>query len=88
MKEGTFTVSNLGMFGIENFSAIINPPQGAILAVGSIEKRPVIVGDEIKAQSRMKATISSDHRIMDGAQAAAFMKELKSKLENPQSLDL
>ena len=87
-EGATFTVSNLGMFGIEHFSAIINPPQGAILAVGSIEKRPVAVGDEIKAQYRMKATISCDHRVMDGAQAAVFMKSLKHNLENPASLPL
>lgn len=87
-EGATFTVSNLGMYGIENFSAVINPPEGAILAVGAIEKRPVVVGDKIEIQHRMKVTISSDHRVMDGSQSAQFMHDLKLNMEHPVSLML
>ena len=79
----TFTVSNMGMMEVENFAAIINPPEGAILAVGSIAKTPVVVGDEIKIGQRMKVTISCDHRVIDGAVGATFLMELKKKLEKP-----
>lgn len=82
-EGGTCTVSNLGMFGIEEFSAVINPPEGAILAVGAIQKRPVVIDDSVEIQRRMKVTISSDHRVMDGAQAAQFLKDLKANFENP-----
>ena len=87
-EGATFTVSNLGMFGIENFSAIINPPEGAILAIGAIEKRPVVVDDTIAVQHRMKMTISADHRVMDGAQAAKFLQNLKQNIEHPDKLAL
>ncbi len=73
----TFSISNLGMFDVENFIAILNPPEAAILAVGSAREVPVVVeGGEIKAGWRMKATISVDHRVSDGAEAAQFMQAL------------
>ncbi|MFH1928721.1 MAG: dihydrolipoyl dehydrogenase [Chloroflexota bacterium] len=83
VSGGTFTVSNLGMFGIDEFHAIINPPQSAILAVSSIVKRPVAVDDEIVVRPIMKMTLSADHRVLDGASAAEFMRDLKIGLEQP-----
>jgi pyruvate dehydrogenase E2 component (dihydrolipoamide acetyltransferase) len=83
---GTFTVSNLGMFDVENFAAIINPPNAAILATGSVQRRPVVRGDEVVVADVMKATISVDHRVTDGAEAAQFLGEFKRLLENPVSL--
>lgn len=78
---GTFTVSNMGMMGVDNFTAIINPGEGAILAVGAIQPMPVAVNGDIKVRSLMKMTLSSDHRIIDGATAASFMYVVKEKLE-------
>lgn len=83
LNGNTFTVSNLGMFGIDEFTAIINPPDACILAVGSIQKTPVIKDDKIVVGNVMKVTLSSDHRIVDGAQGAQFLKTLKTMLENP-----
>jgi len=85
VSGGTFTVSNLGMFGIDEFHAIINPPQSAILAVSSIVKRPVVVDDEIVVRPIMKMTLSADHRVLDGASAAEFMKDLKSGKQSRNS---
>ena len=85
---GTFTVSNLGMFGIEEFSAIINSPEAAILAVGAVLQVPVVEDGEIKIGNRMKMTLSCDHRIVDGAVGALFLRELKKLIENPYSLML
>ncbi len=79
----TFSVSNLGMFGIDHFTAVINPPEAAILAVGALEERPVVEGGEVKVQPRMKITMSCDHRVIDGAQGAAFLQTLKAILEEP-----
>jgi pyruvate dehydrogenase E2 component (dihydrolipoamide acetyltransferase) len=79
----SFTISNLGSFGVEEFTAIINPPGSAILALGAIAKEAVVVGDDIVARRVMRATLSSDHRVIDGAQAAAFMAELKALFEEP-----
>ena len=84
----TFTISNLGMFGIESFAAIVNPPEGAILAVGTIVEKPVVKGGQIVVGHTMKATLSSDHRIIDGAVAAHFLQDFKKILENPASLVL
>ncbi len=84
----TFTISNLGMFDVEDFVAIINPPEGAILAVGSIVERPVVKDGSIVIGHTMKATLSSDHRIIDGAVAARFLQDLKKFLENPAALTL
>jgi pyruvate dehydrogenase E2 component (dihydrolipoamide acetyltransferase) len=79
-----FTVSNLGSFGIEEFTAIINPPGSAILAVGEIRREPVAdEGDAVVVRSRMRMTLSCDHRVIDGAVGAAFLAELKASLENP-----
>ncbi len=84
----TFTISNLGMFGVDQFAAIVNPPEGAILAVGGIIETPVVKNGQIVIGHTMKVTLSSDHRIIDGAVAARFMQDLKKILENPASLVL
>lgn len=90
MSNGTFSVSNLGMFGIEEFSAVINPPEGAILAIGAVRKEPVVVsgdrGDELRPGHRMRMTLSCDHRVVDGAVGAAFLKELRTLVEDPMEL--
>ena len=86
MSGSTFTISNLGMFGIESFTAIINPPETAILAVGKIVDTPMSTGDEIELRPMMNLTLSADHRIVDGATAARFLAELKATLENPYLL--
>jgi len=83
MSGGTFTISNLGMFGVEEFTAIINPPEAAILAVGAAIKEPVVVGDKIEIRTRTRLTLSSDHRVIDGALAAQFLQTLTAILENP-----
>jgi pyruvate dehydrogenase E2 component (dihydrolipoamide acetyltransferase) len=86
-QGGTFTVSNLGGMGIDSFSAVINPPQGFILAIGRITKTPVIDnGDQIVVGHRMSITMSCDHRVIDGALGAAYLKELRHLLENPTLL--
>lgn len=86
IEGSTFSISNLGMFGVEYFTAIINPPEAAILAVGAVEELPVVENGEIKPGMRMKATISADHRVTDGAEAARFMQALTEILENPLRL--
>lgn len=86
ISGGTFTVSNLGMFGIDAFTAIINPPESAILACGAIKKRPVFDGKDIVPLSVMELVLSCDHRIIDGATAAQFMQFLKGLLEEPLAL--
>lgn len=83
VSGGTFTISSLGAFGIREFAAIINPPQVAILAVGSAEKRAVVRNDQIVARTMMSVTLSADHRVVDGATAAEFLRTLKSLLEEP-----
>jgi pyruvate dehydrogenase E2 component (dihydrolipoamide acetyltransferase) len=83
MKGATFTVSNLGMYGVREFAAIINPPEVAILAVGAAEKRAVVRGDQIVARTVMSLTLSADHRAVDGAVAAEFLRTLKGLLEEP-----
>ena len=85
---GTFGVSNLGMFDVSTFVAIIQPPQTAILAVGTVAKRPVVRDDEIVIRQTMNATISADHRVVDGAEGAQFLMEVKNALESPLSLVL
>jgi pyruvate dehydrogenase E2 component (dihydrolipoamide acetyltransferase) len=82
----TFTVSNLGMYDVSEFTAIINPPESAILAVGAVRKQPVVVDDELTIGQRMKVTLSSDHRVVDGALAAQFLAEVRRLLESPVSL--
>ncbi len=85
-QGGTFSVSNLGMFGIKQFEAIINPPQGCILAVGAGEPTPIVVGGEIKIATIMHATLSVDHRVVDGAVGAEYLQALKHLLEHPAEL--
>ncbi|MGB1894144.1 MAG: pyruvate dehydrogenase complex dihydrolipoamide acetyltransferase [Candidatus Puniceispirillaceae bacterium] len=83
---GTFTISNLGMFGIREFSAVINPPQAAILAVGAGEKRPVVRGDALAIATVMSVTLSADHRIVDGAVGAKWLQAFKQAIENPVTM--
>ena len=83
MQNGTFSVSNLGMFGIEDFAAVINPPEGAILAVGVVREEPVVKGGQIVAGQRMRMTLSCDHRVIDGALGARWLAALRSILEKP-----
>lgn len=83
---GTFTVSNLGAYEIEHFMAIINPPEAAILAVGSAKETPIVVNGEIKIANRMKITLSVDHRVSDGAEGAQYLQALKKLLEAPMRL--
>ena len=85
-EGGTFTVSNLGMFGLEEFVAIINPPEAGILAVGKITDTPIAVDGQIEIHSVMKLTLSYDHRVVDGAPAAQFLSQIKKYLENPYEL--
>jgi pyruvate dehydrogenase E2 component (dihydrolipoamide acetyltransferase) len=83
---GTFTISNLGMFGIGSFTAIINPPQSAILAVGGLVRKPVVVdeNDTIAVRPMMNLTLGADHRVVDGAVAASFLADLVTVLETPE----
>ncbi len=83
LSGGTFTISNLGMFDVESFTAVINPPESAILAVGSITPTPVVVDGQVVVRDRMKVTLSSDHRVLDGVTAARFLQEVKRLLEEP-----
>ncbi len=85
-EGNTFTISNLGMFGIEEFTAIINPPDACILAVGAVQEMPVVENGEIKVGHMMKVTLSCDHRVVDGAVGSAFLQTLKTLLENPVKL--
>jgi len=88
LSGGTFTVSNLGMYPIEEFAAVINPPQAAVLAVGSLAERAVVRDGAVVARQTMRVTLSSDHRVIDGAEAAQFLQTLKQMLENPLRLVL
>ena len=88
MSGGTFTVSNLGMFGIDEFAAVINPGEGAILAVGRSRKVPVVVKDQLVIGERMSMTLSCDHRVVDGAVGAQFLQVLSKILEHPAALAL
>lgn len=83
MQGNTFTISNLGMFGIEEFTAIINPPDACILAVGSIIQKPIVKDGELAVGNMMKVTLSCDHRVVDGAMGAKFLQTMKSVLEDP-----
>jgi len=82
-QGGSFTLTNLGMYGIEEFAAIINPPQAMILGVGAIREMPVVKDGRIAIGKRMKITLSCDHKVIDGATGAVFLSELKALLENP-----
>ncbi|SFI24556.1 pyruvate dehydrogenase complex dihydrolipoamide acetyltransferase [Albimonas pacifica] len=86
-QGGSFAISNLGMYGIENFDAVINPPHGSILAVGAGLKKPIVGADgEIKVATVMSVTLSVDHRVIDGALGAQFLEAVKNNLENPMAL--
>ena len=86
ISGATFSISNLGMFDVEEFSAIINPPEGAILAVGSVLEKPVADGGQIRVGRRMKMTLSCDHRVIDGATGARFLQDVKRLMEEPLRL--
>ncbi len=83
MSGGTFTVSNMGMYGITSFTSIINQPESAILSVGGLQKRPVVIDDELVIRPMMTLTVSYDHRAMDGSMSAIFLKTLKEIMEDP-----
>lgn len=83
LEGGTFTISNLGRYGVHFFTSIINPPQCAILSVGAIRKAPWVEDDEVKIEPVMDMSISIDHRIVDGAYGALFLEDLRNRLENP-----
>lgn len=85
-QGATFTISNLGMLGIDEFTAIINPPEAAILAVGQTVEKPVVEDGEVVVRRRMRVTMSCDHRVIDGAMGAAFLQTLRAMLENPLEL--
>ena len=82
----TFSVSNLGMFGIDQFTAIINPPEAGILAIGGVEEKPVVVDGALEVRQRMRVTMSCDHRVIDGATGAKFLQTVRRYIENPLSL--
>ncbi|MQG23010.1 MAG: 2-oxo acid dehydrogenase subunit E2, partial [SAR202 cluster bacterium] len=83
---GTFAISNLGMFDVTSFVAIIHPPQSAVLAVGTVQSKPAVVDGEIVIRDMMTATLSADHRIVDGSEGAQFIIEVKRLLETPVEL--
>jgi pyruvate dehydrogenase E2 component (dihydrolipoamide acetyltransferase) len=85
-QGGTASISNMGMFGIKQFDAVINPPQGMILAVGAGEKRPWVVNDSLQIATVMSATGSFDHRAIDGADGARLMKAFRTLVENPLAM--
>ena len=82
----TFSVSNLGMFGIDQFTAIINPPEAGILAIGGVEEKPIVVDGQLEVRQRMRVTMSCDHRVIDGATGAKFLQTVRQYIENPLSL--
>jgi pyruvate dehydrogenase E2 component (dihydrolipoamide acetyltransferase) len=86
ISNGTFTISNLGMFGVRNFTAIINPPQGAILMVGEVYREPAVINDKIDIGTFMQVSLAVDHRIIDGADGARYLQRLKELLESPELL--
>jgi pyruvate dehydrogenase E2 component (dihydrolipoamide acetyltransferase) len=83
LDGGTFTISNLGMYGVEQFVAVLNPPQASILAVGATEDRPVVQEGNVVVRPMMTMTLTVDHRAVDGAEAADFLRTLKTFLEDP-----
>ncbi|MBI4545839.1 MAG: 2-oxo acid dehydrogenase subunit E2, partial [Gemmatimonadetes bacterium] len=82
----TFSISNLGMFGIDEFTAIINPPEAAILAVGRLDQKPVVENGQVVVRPRMRMTMSCDHRVVDGATGARFLQTLKDFIEEPMMM--
>ncbi len=85
LEGGSFSISNLGMYGVDEFSAILNPPQAGILAVGAAKQQPVIVDGELAVGTVMTVTLSADHRVIDGAIAAEWMAAFVRRIENPVS---
>jgi pyruvate dehydrogenase E2 component (dihydrolipoamide acetyltransferase) len=85
-QGGTFSVSNLGMFGIKSFASIINEPQGAILSVGVGEKRPIVRGDQLTIATVMSCTLTCDHRVVDGATGARWLEAFKALVEEPLTM--
>ena len=83
---GTFTITNLGMFGVDHGAPIINPPEIAILGIGRIAKKPVVVDENIVIKPMINITLSFDHRVIDGALAARFLQNMKQKIENPEDI--
>ena len=83
---GTFAISNLGMYDVTSFVAIIHPPQSAVLAVGTVSEKPTVQNGEVSISQIMTATLSADHRIVDGAEGAEFLIQVKNLLENPMGL--
>ncbi|MCX8231486.1 MAG: 2-oxo acid dehydrogenase subunit E2, partial [Alphaproteobacteria bacterium] len=83
---GTFSISNLGMFGIKEFSAVINPPQGAILAIGAGEQRPIVKDGALSVATMMSCTLSCDHRVVDGATGAKLLNAFKGLIEDPVTM--
>jgi pyruvate dehydrogenase E2 component (dihydrolipoamide acetyltransferase) len=86
MEGSTFTISNLGMFGIESFTSIVNQPNSAILSVGTIVQKPIVKEGQIIVGNTMKLTLACDHRTVDGATGAAFLQTLKGYIENPVTM--
>jgi pyruvate dehydrogenase E2 component (dihydrolipoamide acetyltransferase) len=86
MQGGTFSISNLGMFGIDSFAAVINPPEGAILAVGQVRREPVVKGEAVVPGRRLAMTLSCDHRVIDGAVGATFLRALRQIVEHPTQI--
>jgi len=86
ISGGTFTITNLGMFGVDMFTPIINPPETAILGVGRLVERPVVVDKDIVIKPVMQLSLSFDHRVVDGVPAAQFLQRVKQVLESPESL--
>jgi len=82
----TFSISNLGMFGIDQFTAIINPPEAGILAIGAVEEKPIVEDGELVIRKRLRVTMSCDHRVIDGATGAKFLQTLRRLIENPLML--
>jgi pyruvate dehydrogenase E2 component (dihydrolipoamide acetyltransferase) len=86
MTQGTFSISNLGMFGIDQFAAVINPPEGAILAIGQVRDTPIVRDGALAVGKMLAMTLSCDHRVVDGAVGAAFLAELRALLEHPMRI--
>ncbi len=87
-QGATFTISNLGMYGIDEFTAVINPPAATILAVGATREKPVVVDGAVAIRARMRVTLSCDHRAVDGAMGSEFLATFAEMLENPLRLVL
>lgn len=87
-QGSTFSISNLGMFEIDEFTAVINPPEAAILAIGRTQEKPVVVDGQVEVRHRMRVTMSCDHRVVDGAMGARFLATFKAMLENPLEMVL